>query len=96
MANEEKREHKIVLENRDLLSMTGVLKVESSVDERVCLVTAMGDMVVEGEELFIRHLDLERGELFIGGHIDRLTYPAAPLRGRTGTKGVRLRERVFK
>ena len=92
----EERQHSFSLENRALLELKGVVKVDSSDESAIFLKTAMGDLVIAGEGLHIRHLDLERGEVAIGGRIDAMQYPGAPLRNKAKAKGGGLMKRLLK
>ncbi len=92
----EEREHALSLENREVLLLKGVLKVESSDEGTVILKTVMGDLVIAGEGLHIRHLDLDEGKVTIGGRVDALQYPGAPLRNKAKAKGGGLMRRLLK
>lgn len=92
----EEKQHTATLENRGFLSLSGIVRVDSSNEERILLKTVLGDLVVEGEGLHIRHLDLEAGNLHLGGSINHLFYPAEPLRNKAKNKSGRLLGRVFK
>lgn len=76
--------HGFTLTARKDLSVSGVKKVDSFDDKVVVLVTAAGPLVIKGENLHIRHLDLEQGVLLLDGIIAQLTYqePAPGRRGR--------------
>ncbi len=45
----EETKHRFSMDNRTLMDVNGVLKVESSDEGMILLKTAMGDMVVAGE-----------------------------------------------
>lgn len=92
----EEREHGLSLENRAVLELQGALKVESSDESTILLKTVMGDLVISGDGLHIRHLDLEAGEVTIGGRIDALQYPAAPLRHKAKAKSGGIMRRLLK
>jgi len=92
----EEREHGLSLENRAILDLKGVVKVESSDESSILLKTVMGELILAGEGLHIRHLDLERGEVTIGGRFDALQYPGAPLRNKAKAKGGGLMRRLLK
>lgn len=92
----EERRHSAKLENRELLTMSGIVKVESSNEDKILLQTVLGDLIVEGEGLHIRHLDLDKGDLHLGGNISQLHYPDQPLRTKAKSKSTNLLGRVFK
>jgi sporulation protein YabP len=66
--------HELHLTDRSQLSLTGVRKVESFDHQEVVLVTSRGTLRVQGENLHIRGLDLERGTCGVEGSIEALTY----------------------
>ncbi len=91
----EKREdslHKIMMDDRKLLVIMGVKKVRSFDTKEIVLDTIRGGLVIKGQELGVKNLDLEQSEVEIEGQIDILTY--ASNRSRESSKGVW--ERIFK
>lgn len=66
--------HGLVLEGRKKLSVSGVEEVESFDENTIVMVTALGLLVVRGEDLHIEALSLEGGELKVTGDIDSLSY----------------------
>lgn len=74
MADAPKKHHGLELADRNLLSMTGVAKVETFDDHEIVLVTHLGTLTVRGENLHIRHLDLEQGDLVLDGGVAALVY----------------------
>ncbi len=71
-----KKHHTLELIDRNLLSMTGVAKVETFDDREIVLQTQLGTLTVRGENLHIRHLDLEQGDLVLDGEVGALLYVA--------------------
>lgn len=78
---DEKR-HSIRLDEREVLNIEGVLGVDTTVEQRVSLHTTMGDLVILGENLHIRHLNLTEGTAEFGGKINSFTYPEKYLRNK--------------
>ncbi len=76
MPDEPKKHHGLELVDRKLLSMTGVAKVETFDDREIVLQTNLGMLTVRGENLHIRHLDLEQGDLVLDGDLAALQYVA--------------------
>ncbi|MDA8346731.1 MAG: sporulation protein YabP [Thermaerobacter sp.] len=76
MPDAPKKHHGLELVDRSLLSMTGVAKVESFDDREIVLITHLGMLTVRGENLHIRHLDLEQGDLVLDGDVGALLYVA--------------------
>ncbi|MGI5874999.1 MAG: YabP/YqfC family sporulation protein [Bacillota bacterium] len=70
----EEKGHRLVLEDRRELALSGVTEVDRSEDHRVVLKTVLGDLAVEGRGLRVRDLDLNSGDAVIGGKIDALVY----------------------
>lgn len=71
-----KHHHGLELVDRNLLTMTGVSKVETFDDREIVLHTQLGLLTVRGESLHIRHLDLEQGDLVLDGEVGALLYVA--------------------
>ncbi len=67
-------EHRIVLESRKQLCLSGVEKVQSFASKEIMLETIQGLLSVKGEGLEIKHLDLEGKIVEIEGIVDALTY----------------------
>ena len=79
MAYEEDRlrpgeSHRVVLEDRERLTISGVEEVESFDESSILLSTACGGLEVQGEGLHIEKLSLDGGELHVDGRIDSVTY----------------------
>lgn len=66
--------HKLTLEERGKLSVTGVEEVESFDENTVVMTTALGALVIQGENLHIEALSLDGGELKVTGEVDSLSY----------------------
>jgi sporulation protein YabP len=76
----------IVLENREKLSISGVLDVLSFDDQIVILETELGLLTVKGENLRINKLSLDTSEVIIEGEIYNLGYSEKDLE-KKGTTG---------
>ena len=76
--------HKLTLQQRESLSMTGVTEVISFDDTAIVLKTHLGDLTVQGDGLVLKNLSLEGGQVAVTGHISSLVYeeprPAGRLR----------------
>ncbi len=66
--------HNIVLEDRRLLTVSGVSDVDSFDEETVIVFTDMGELTVRGSDLHINRLSVEVGELTVEGNIAALIY----------------------
>ncbi len=67
-------QHRLVINNRETLEVTGVMHVDSFDDEEVILETEQGLLAIRGEDLHIKQLNLEKGELSIEGLVLELVY----------------------
>ena len=76
-------EHRLVLEGRDRLSVTGVLDVESFDEGAAVLETSRGSLILRGQGLHVEELNLGAGELRINGEVDSLQYEES--RGTQGS-----------
>ena len=66
--------HKLTLNERKSLTMTGVTEVVSFDDTAVILHTALGTLVVQGTELQLKTLSLDGGQVAVDGRICALIY----------------------
>lgn len=68
------RSHTVHMEDRALLSVTGVRDVASFNEREISLTTDAGALVVEGAGLHITRLDLDSGQIAVEGEIGALVY----------------------
>lgn len=75
--------HNLVLEDRRLLTLSGVSDVDSFDEETVVVFTDLGELTIKGSDLHINRLSVEVGELTVEGKISALVYSqdAAPKGG---------------
>lgn len=66
--------HSLSLDERKKLSVTAVAEVVSFDEEAIVLRTSLGTLVVQGQELKLRQLTLEGGNVAVEGKIDSLAY----------------------
>lgn len=64
----------VILENREKLTISGVLDVLSFDDQIVILETELGLLTVKGENLRINKLSLDTTEVIVEGTICNLSY----------------------
>ena len=64
----------LVLENREKLSISGVLDVLSFDDQIVIVETDLGLLTVKGENLRINKLSIDTSEVIVDGEIFNLSY----------------------
>ena len=66
--------HKLTLNQREDLNLTGVTEVVSFDDTAVILKTHLGTLTVQGEDLVLKTLSVEGGQVAVSGHISSLVY----------------------
>ena len=81
----------ILITDRKLLELHGVLRVEDFDNGQVNLETTQERLVVRGRDLHVAQLLLEKEELSLEGEIDSLSFEEAP-----GKKRGRLLARLTK
>lgn len=67
--------HRLAMDNRQFLSLTGISKVQSFDPKEILLETIQGALSIKGDKLGIKHLDLKAGQVEVEGQIDALVYP---------------------
>ncbi|MFZ2537804.1 MAG: sporulation protein YabP [Oscillospiraceae bacterium] len=66
--------HNIILEDRKVLSISGVNDIDSFDDKLVVLYTELGELTIKGNNLHISKLNVETGELTMDGEIIAIFY----------------------
>ena len=66
--------HKLTLNQREDLTMTGVTEVVSFDDTAIILKTDLGTLTVQGQELFLKTLSVDGGQVAVTGRIHSLIY----------------------
>ena len=66
--------HKLTLNERKSLTMTGVTEVLRFEDTAVVLRTTLGLLTVQGQDLKLKTLSLEGGQVAVDGQIFALVY----------------------
>ena len=64
----------LILENREKLSVSGVLDVLSFDDQVVIVETELGLLTVKGENIRINKLSIDTSEVIVEGEINNLAY----------------------
>ncbi|MGL5353498.1 MAG: sporulation protein YabP [Clostridium sp.] len=70
----------ITLENRNRLTLTGVLEVISFDDEKILLNTNLGSLTIKGSELKMNKLDVQNGDVIIVGKVGSMVYSGKELK----------------
>ncbi len=66
--------HRLALDERGKLELTGITEVESFDESMVVLHTTRGTLVVRGAGLHLQLLSLDGGQVRIDGTVDSMTY----------------------
>ena len=66
--------HKLQLNERKSLTMTGVTEVVSFDETCVVLQTSLGLLIVQGQQLSLKNLSLDGGQVAVEGSISALAY----------------------
>lgn len=66
--------HNIIMENRSKISISGVENAESYNENEIILHTSRGILMVRGEALNLSKLNIDSGEITVGGRITVLEY----------------------
>lgn len=78
--------HKLTLNERNKLTLSGVTEVISFDESTVTMRTVLGDLEVLGQELKIKNLSIDGGQMEVSGRISALYYedprPAGGFWGR--------------
>lgn len=70
----DKLPHKLTLDNRQKLTMQGVTQVMGFDDTQVLLATNQGNLLIQGENLQLKALSPDGGQIVVDGHICALSY----------------------
>ena len=84
----------LVLENREKLSISGVIDVLSFDDQVVIVETELGLLTVKGENLRINKLSIDTSEVIVEGNISHLSYSEGG--DNTNTKNSSLLSKIFR
>lgn len=66
--------HKLTLNQRSSLTMSGVTEVISFDEDAVVLRTELGTLVVQGRDLQLKTLSVEGGQVAVEGTVSSLSY----------------------
>lgn len=66
--------HKLTLDERGRLDLTGVTEVESFDETMVVVHTTKGTLVIRGAGLHLKLLSLDGGQVHVDGQVDSMTY----------------------
>ena len=66
--------HRLALDNRKQLTVTGVTEVVSFDENAVMLRTGQGDLLIQGSGLQLRQLSLDGGQVAVDGSVAAMVY----------------------
>lgn len=84
---DENYNHRVIVTNREQVVVEGVIHVEKFDDEEIVLETDLGMMALRGEEMHIKQLSLEQGQLVVDGVVKSIEYLEDGGRMGKGKKG---------
>jgi len=87
------RGQNLVIEDRQKMTVSGVINVESFNELEIVLETELGMLTIKGSSMHMSKLDLEVGDLKIDGNIDACLYSE---KQDLKTKGAGFLSKLFK
>jgi len=85
--------HRFLVQGRKSAELTGVREVVSFDAKEVVLNTTMGALIIRGNDLFVKRLTVEKGEVDLEGQVDSFIYADKP--GKAGN-GESVLKRLFR
>ena len=87
------KSHKLSMDNRKRLTLTGIKDVVSFDLTRILLESTLGMIHIKGSDIKVTRLSLEKGEVDIEGTVDSIVYSDVK---DYGEKGKSILKRMFK
>ena len=87
------KSHKLSMDNRKRLMLTGIKDVISFDLTRILLESTLGMIHIKGSDIKVTRLSLEKGEVDIEGTVDSIVYSDVKDYGETGKS---ILKRMFK
>lgn len=66
--------HRLTLDSRSRLSVTGVLEVESFDETEILLTSTRGPLSIRGQGLRLQQLSIDGGQVLVDGSVDAIVY----------------------
>lgn len=85
MAEDNKKKHNIIMNDREIIKISGVVDVISFDDLMVIADTEKGILIIKGSNLHVNQLNLDSGELGVDGEINSLNYEDREHYGKPGS-----------
>ena len=67
-------DHSLKLRDRRIGTVTGVQDIKSFDDKEILLFTKAGKLLIKGDQLHVKRLNLEKGEIDLEVRVDNLFY----------------------
>lgn len=87
------KSHKLTLDNRKNISLTGIKDAVGFEPTQVLLESTLGMILIRGNDLKVTRINLEKGEVDVEGQVDSITYSEVK---NYGKKGKTFIKRMFK
>lgn len=71
---ERQQKHSLALDNREKINLSGVESVDSFNSEVIVMITSLGVLTIKGQDLDVKKLNLDDGNVTITGRIYSLVY----------------------
>ena len=85
--NSPQKDHRVSIDNRKKLVITGVTDTDKFDESSVLLYTCMGEIIVKGRNLHVNGLSVESGEMLIEGEINAVIYGDSQVKAPLGFFG---------
>ena len=69
--------HKVIIENREKITISGAVDVESFDEREISVYTTEGAVVLYGDDFKINRLNVDSGDVEIEGYINEFKYTGA-------------------
>ncbi|MFO7152702.1 MAG: sporulation protein YabP [Bacillota bacterium] len=66
--------HRLLLSDREVLEIGGVLNVDKFTDEDIVVSTEKGMLQVKGEKMHMKQLNLDEGVIVVEGYVKAISY----------------------
>lgn len=81
------KEHRVNMENRSKVVITGVTDTDKFTESSVLLYTCMGELIIKGKGLRVTLLSVESGDMCVEGEIDSIIYGDSQVKSPLGFMG---------
>ena len=82
--NHSPQPHQLIMQERKRLELAGVIDVDGFDEQTISVSTSQGVLTIRGQNLHVRQLSLESGNVSIEGNVDSLAYREASKAGFFG------------